>query len=65
VNAFVLDLTTSPSRLTNFIAESSVDVVTMFFVLSAIPPLEMRKALQPIYQVFKLDFAVNFIFKIF
>jgi methyltransferase-like protein 6 len=60
VNAFVLDLTISPSRLTNFIAESSVDVVTMFFVLSAIPPLEMRKALQPIYQVLKPGGTVVF-----
>ncbi|XP_063900877.1 tRNA N(3)-methylcytidine methyltransferase METTL6-like [Zophobas morio] len=32
----------------------------MFFVLSAIPPLEMRKALQPIYQVLKPGGTVVF-----
>ncbi|XP_030846584.1 methyltransferase-like protein 6 [Strongylocentrotus purpuratus] len=48
VNAFQCDITCDD--LTNNIAASSVDMVTMFFVLSAIHPDKMLQSIQNIYK---------------
>ncbi|MCD9646440.1 hypothetical protein HAX54_036262 [Datura stramonium] len=58
VNAFVCDLTVDD--LIPHISPSSVDVVTMIFVLSAVSPDKMSLMLQNIKKVLKKDGCVLF-----
>ncbi|KAG9157333.1 hypothetical protein Leryth_004974 [Lithospermum erythrorhizon] len=58
VNAFVCDL--AADDLTQHISPSSVDVVTMIFVLSAVSPEKMPSVLQNIRKVLKPDGHVLF-----
>lgn len=58
INAFVCDLTSDD--LGNHIAPSSVDIVTMIFVLSAVSPEKMPLALQNIKKVLKPNGLVLF-----